>query len=178
MEASSSTTCQYCLLDDETVQHFLTDCEHWSRERRLCGMTDCDAYVILHGNNIADIKNLLKFVRLTRRLKRGLSIQWSKTGSKSYVFARIRAFKLDPNKPSSSSSIDSGCSMSRCSLCSIDGGSRVQLLVSTVCWMTRLFNIFSLTVSIGVVREGYEVSLIVMLMYSFMETILLTSRTS
>ena len=43
--------------------------EHWSRERRLCGITDCDAYVILHGNNIADIKNLLKFVRLTRRLK-------------------------------------------------------------------------------------------------------------
>jgi hypothetical protein len=66
---SSSTTCQYCLLDDETVQHFLTDCEHWSRERRLCGITDCDAYVILHGNNVADIKNLLKFVRLTRRLK-------------------------------------------------------------------------------------------------------------
>ena len=55
---SSSSTCQYCLLDDETVQHFLTDCEHWSRERRLCGITDCDAYVILHGNNITDIKNL------------------------------------------------------------------------------------------------------------------------
>ena len=100
---SSSSTCQYCLLDDETVQHFLTDCEHWSRERRLCGITDCDAYVILHGNNIADIKNLLKFVRLTRRLKRGMSIQWSITGSKSYVFARIRAFGLDPDKPSSSS---------------------------------------------------------------------------
>ena len=69
MEASSSTTSQYCLLDDETVQHFLTDCEHWSRERRLCGITDSDAYVILHGNNTADIKNLLKLVRLTRRLK-------------------------------------------------------------------------------------------------------------
>ena len=32
-----------------------------------------------------------------------MSIQWSITGSKSYVFARIRAFGLDPNKPSSSS---------------------------------------------------------------------------
>ena len=102
-EVSSSTSCHYCLLDVETVQHFLTDCAHWSRESRLCGITDCDAYVILHGNNIADIKNLLKFVRLTRRLKWGLSIQWSRTGSKSYVFARIRAFGLDPNKPSSSS---------------------------------------------------------------------------
>ena len=79
-----------------------TDCENWSRERRLCGITDCDADVILHGNNIADIKNLLKIVRLTRRLKLGMSIQWSITGSKSYVFARIRAFGLDPNTPSSS----------------------------------------------------------------------------
>ena len=61
---STSTTCQYCLLDDETVQHFLTECEHWSRERRLCGITDCDAYVILDGNNITDIENLLKFVSL------------------------------------------------------------------------------------------------------------------
>ena len=69
LRQSSSTTCQYCLLDDETVQHGLTDCEHWSRESRLCGITDCDAYEILHGNNIADIKNLLKFVRLTRNLK-------------------------------------------------------------------------------------------------------------
>jgi len=79
-----------------------TDCENWSRERRLCGITDCDADVILHGNNIADIKNLLKIVRLTQRLKLGMSIQWSITGSKSYVFARIRAFGLDPNTPSSS----------------------------------------------------------------------------
>ena len=40
--------------------------------------------------------------------------------------------------------------------------------------MTRLLNTFSLTVNIGVVREGYVVSLVVMLMSSFMETILLT----
>ena len=99
---SSSTTCQYCVLDDETAQHFLTDCENWSRERRLCGITGCDAYVILHGNNIADMKNLLKCVRLIPRLKWGMSIQWSITGSKSYIFARIRPFGLDPNKPSSS----------------------------------------------------------------------------
>jgi len=59
----------------------------------------------------------------------------------------------------SSCSIDSGCSISRCSLCSIDAGSRAQLLVSTVCWMMTLFNTFSLTVSIGVVREGYVVLL-------------------
>ena len=75
----------------------------------------------------------------------------------------IRVFGLDRNKPSPSSSVDSGCSISRCSLCSIDWGSRVQLLVSTVCWMSRLFNTFSLTVSIGVLTEGYVVSLIVML---------------
>ena len=69
MDASSSTTCQYSLLDVESVQHFLTDCEHLSPDRRLRGITDCDACVILHGNNMADIKNLLKLGRLTRRLK-------------------------------------------------------------------------------------------------------------
>ena len=59
IKASSSTSCQYCLLDVESVQHFLTDCEHWSRESRLCGISDCDACVILHGNNNADIKKPL-----------------------------------------------------------------------------------------------------------------------
>jgi len=34
-----------------------------------------------------------------------MSIQWSITGSKSYVFARIRAFGLDPDKPPPSSSV-------------------------------------------------------------------------
>ena len=56
-------------LNDKTDQHFLTDCEHWSRERRLFGITGCDAYVILQGNNIADMKSVLKFVRLIPRLK-------------------------------------------------------------------------------------------------------------
>ena len=43
---------------------------------------------------------------------------------------------------------------------------------------TCQYCLLALTVRIEVVREGYAVSLIVMLMLSFMETILLTSRTS
>ena len=40
-------------MEGEVLEH-MHEFEHWSRERRLCGITDCDAYVILHGNNIAD----------------------------------------------------------------------------------------------------------------------------